>query len=201
VVVGYRSSASLDPYYRAGDAQATSQWRQYPHANPERSLTGMMYECFPVDQPFRVVSPRWWGFAGTGVRRGEELPHLVGVEADRVYPVKGTPRPMQVLAHVRYSCRGDTTSAQSVYYTTRSGAGVFNAGTLRWTCALSGRCDPYDLPPRTVSFVRRTTANVLRSFAEGPVGRRHPARDNLVGFSLPKVDQVSASRVAAGRSG
>jgi hypothetical protein len=189
VVVGYRTDAVLDP---ASPAQRTGLWRDAGRDWAESELTGMQYECFPVDAPFRVVSPSWWGFVGTGTRAGEQLAHLVGVEADRVYPIASTPRPLQVLAHVPYSCRGIGTSAQATYYSTRSGAGVFSAGTLRWTCALNDRC-PVALTRRTVHFVNRVTANVLREFARGPAGRRHPARDNVGRFDLPTQNLVPAS--------
>ncbi len=155
-------------------------------AEPENTLTGMQYECFPVDAPFRVASPGWWGFAGTGTRRGEELAHLVGVEADRVYPGQGTPRPLQVLAHAPYSCRGVPTSAQAVYYTTPSGAAVLDVGTLRWTCALVDQC-PVDLSRRTVRFVNRVTATVLRDFARGPAAWRHPAHDAWGTSTCPRT--------------
>ena len=191
LLTGFRSDAGLDPVQ--GSRRTTGLFRDPPKGQPENSLTGMRYECFPVDQPYRVVSPRWWGFEGTGVRAGDEFGHLVGVEADRVYPVPGTPRPLQVLAHVGYDCRGVSTSAQSVYYTVPSGAGVFNAGTLRWTCALRGRCGPVDLTPETRAFVRTVTANILRQFAKGPVGARHPARDNVGRFDLPDTNLVPAS--------
>ncbi|HJR39006.1 MAG TPA: N,N-dimethylformamidase beta subunit family domain-containing protein [Nocardioidaceae bacterium] len=193
VVVGYRSDAHLDPMRGVQPARTTARFRDPPARKPENSLIGMLYECFPVDAPYRVVSPRWWGFEGTRVRRGQEFAHLVGIEADRVYPVASTPRPMRILSHVSYSCGGVSTSAQSVYYTTKSGAGVFAAGTLRWTCALTGRCGDYTLQARTIRFTRRVTSNLLRQFAAGPVGRRHPAHDNVDAFDLPKVNQVPAS--------
>jgi hypothetical protein len=192
VVVGYRSDAHLDPVSR--ERRRTGLFRHTPGPRAgEHHVTGMQYECFPVDAPYRVVAPGWWGFRGTGVERGQAFPHLVGVEADRVYPVTGTPRPLQVLSHASYSCGGVATSAQSVYYTTRSGAGVFNAGTLRWTCALTGRCAPYHLPSTTRRFVRQVTVNVLREFSRGPAARSHPAVDNLERFGLPAVNQVPAS--------
>lgn len=193
VVVGYRYDAHLDPMTSRNPAVATTAFRDAPVRQPESALTGMQYECFPVDAPYRVASPTWWGFAGTGVHRGTEFDHLVGVEADRVYPVASTPRPLEVLSDVAYSCGGVDTSSQSVYYTTPSGAGVFNSGTLRWTCALSGDCPPYTLPASTVRFTRMVTDNVLRTFAGGPAGERHPAHDNMTQFDLPRVNEVPAS--------
>jgi hypothetical protein len=99
---------------------------------------------------------------------------------------------MQVLSHSSFDCRGDTTSTQSVYYTSPSGAGVFTAGTLRWGCALVDRCER-PLGDGTRRFVQRVTANLVRAFAAGPVGKRHPARDNVAEFDLPLVNAVSAS--------
>jgi hypothetical protein len=189
VVVGYRSDAAQDTAPRH---LRTGLWREADDASPENALTGLQYECFPVDTSFTVVSPRWWGFAGTGVRRGESFAHLVGVEADRVYPVPSTPRPLEVLAHHRYSCRGVPTSTEATYYTTPSGAGVLDVGTFRWTCALVARC-PQPVSRRATRFVRRVTATVLRDFARGPAARRHPAHDNVADFDLPRVNQVPAS--------
>jgi hypothetical protein len=150
-----------------------------------------MYECFPVNEPYRVASPGWWGFRGTGVRAGTEFPHLVAYEADRVYPGPLTPHPLQVLSYVRYSCLGAETSSQSTYYTTRSGAGVVDFGTQRWACAVRPHCPP--LSPATERFALKVTANVLLRMSKGPVGRTHPARDNVGDFPLPTVNQVPAS--------
>ena len=188
-MTSYKIDAALDP---APSSRRTGMWRSAPDPQPENTLTGMEYECFPVDAPFRVVSPHWWGFAGTHVRRGEGFDHLVGVEADRVYPVPGTPHPLQVLAHASYSCRGVTTSTEASYYTTSSGAGVLDVGTLQWTCALADRCRAA-ITTRTVRFVNRVTANVLRGFARGPVGRSHPAHDNVARFGLSSQNLVPAS--------
>lgn len=192
-VVGYRTDAAVDPARTSEPSQATRLWRDSSRFPPENAVTGMQYECFPVDAPYRVVTPRWWGFAGTNVKAGTEFPHLVGVEADRVYPIPSTPRPLEVLSHATYSCLGVRTSAESTYYTTRSGAGAFNAGTLRWSCAVRGYCHPYRMSPSTVRFTRQVTRNVLRLFATGPAARRNPSVDNLGRFDLSRVNVVPAS--------
>ncbi len=189
---GYRHDAALDPRRDMRPAEATSRYRDQPHARPENALTGMLYECYPVDADYVVATPRWWGFAGTGVRTGTAVAGLVGGESDRVYPDAHMPHPLQVLSHTTFSCRGDLTSSQSTYYTAPSGAGVFTAGTLRWGCALVDLCDRR-LGPRTRDFVRRVTDNLLRGFAAGPVGLRHPAHDNVDKFALPLLNSVSAS--------
>jgi hypothetical protein len=192
LMIGYRDSAYLDPKRETSPAETTGRYRDAPVPRPENDLLGMQYECYPVDADYVVVSPGWWGFRGTGVRHGDRLPNLVGPEADRVYPDRRTPRPLEVLSNTAYDCRGTTTTSQSVYYTTPSGSGVFAAGTLRWGCAMIDHCDrPLGERPR--EFTRQVTANVLRQFTLGPVADRHPARDNLSHFDLPLANSVTAS--------
>ena len=192
VVVGYRHSAHLDPLRAQGSVDTTGLFRDPPVPRPEHDLLGMQYECYPVDTDYVVASPGWWGFRGTGVRRGDHVHGLVGPEADRVYPDGRLPRPLQVLSHSPYSCRGVTTTTQSVYYTSPSGAGVFNAGTLRWGCAMVDRCER-PLGDATAEFTRTVTGTLVAEFARGPVGRRHPAHDNVADFDLSIVNTVPAS--------
>ena len=192
LVVGYRGDAWRDPVRDSMPWATTARFRDHPVPRPENDLVGMQYECYPVAAAYRVVSPGWWGFRGTGVRRGTSFDGLVGNEADRVYPDQRTPRPLQVLSNSTYSCRGVTTTSQSVYYTTPSGAGVFAAGTLRWVCAIDGACSGV-LGRGTPRFVRIVTANLLRGFSAGPVGMFHPAHDNVREFDLPLANGVSAS--------
>jgi len=189
---GYRDDAGLDPRRATDPAATTARFRDRPARRPENGMVGMLYECYPVTADYRIVTPRWWGFAGTGVHRGSVVRGMVGGETDRVYPDRRTPRPLQVLSNTSYSCRGAPTSSQAVYYTVPSGAGVFAAGTLRWGCALVDACDePVGRP--TGRFVRIVTGNLLRAFAAGPVGAVHPAHDNVDRFRLPLRNGVTAS--------
>ena len=116
-----------------------------------------------------------------------------GDEADRVYPGAGRRIPLQVLAHTAYSCRGAATTGQTTWYTTRSGAGVFASGTLRWTCSLTRDCFGLPVSERTRAFVTRVTQNLVTGFAAGRAGARHPAVDNVDEFALPSTNSVSAS--------
>jgi hypothetical protein len=189
---GYRDDAYLDPLRDIRPRNATSRLRDEPAARPENDLIGMQYECYPVDADYRVVSPRWFGFAGTGVGYGDRIPGLVGPESDRVYPNARTPRPLQILSHIPIDCRGVATSSQSTYYTTASGAGVFAAGTLRWGCAHIDACER-PLGKRTQDFVRTVTGNLVRTYAAGPAARRHPAKDNVADLRSPPLNSVDAS--------
>lgn len=72
VVVGYKQSAGADPV--KNDPTTTGLWRQAPHPNPEVSLTGQMYECYPVSGPWVVHTPDFFLYEGTGVTKGRPSP-------------------------------------------------------------------------------------------------------------------------------
>jgi hypothetical protein len=189
LLIGYKTDAtSHDPARFTDPAAVTARWRDHPHPDPENSLTGMLYECYPVDTAWHVTTPGWWGYRGTGVHAGSRFPHLIRLEADRVYPVPGTPHPLQILSYSRYPCQGVPTSAEAVYYTVPSGAGVIDLGTQWWPCALRHHCAA--LPTRDNTFARQVMTNVLRVFATGPAGRSHPAHDNTARFHLSPVDSI-----------
>ncbi|GAA2759094.1 N,N-dimethylformamidase beta subunit family domain-containing protein [Actinopolymorpha rutila] len=180
LVVCYKS-VSEDPLRNRDPSDTTQDWRQPPDPRPESELTGLAYDCFPADAAFVVVNPRNWLFARTGVRKGTSFPHLVGVESDRLDLSYPTPRPIEILSNSPVQCGAQRrTWANSSYYTVDSGAGVFDAGTMRWVPALahSKRFDA-----RTWRFVEGVTANLLRAFAAGPAGRTHPAHDNADQYS------------------
>jgi hypothetical protein len=178
LVICYKTSWMQDPMYGHDNALVTSDWREPPHPDPESSITGTLYESNPADAALVVVSPDSWLFRGTGVRRGTRFPGLVGIEYDRVNPDSPVERPIEILSHSPLTCRGIHSYADSAYYTHRSGAGVFNAGTMRWVRSFSGDIG-YGIDQRTGRFVRQVTANVLRAFADGPAAEKYPARDNL----------------------
>jgi len=189
LVVGYKS-AQLDPQAGQDPGGATAHFKDPPAPDSQQSLIGTRYECFPVDASWTVTTPSWWGFNGTDAKAGEAFAHLLAVEADRVYPGQETPRPMQVIANVAYPCHGKPTTAQALYYTVPSGAGVVNLNSLRWTCALDPGCRDGNLTPRTNQFTTGVTKNILQAFAQGPVGHRFPVTDNLDSFDLPPTRTV-----------
>ncbi len=115
---------------------------------------------------------------GTGVAAGAGFGHLVGIEYDRVNPAYPVPRPIEVLSHSPLLCQGVRSYGDSAYYTHQGGAGVFNAGTMRWVEAIFGD-RPHGINGRTSAFVKQVTENALRAFADGPAATAYPARDNL----------------------
>jgi hypothetical protein len=176
LIVCYKSDWRRDPGLSKGGLP-TNLFREPPHAEPENSLTGTYYESNPTTADYVVASPDHWLFEGTKAGKGAAFPGLVGTEYDRVHG-PATPRPIEVIAHSRLMCRGVRSYADSAYYTTRSGAGVFSTGTMRWVQSITGR-GGHGLSSRTAAFTSQVTTNLLQTFADGPAGRTRPVQDNL----------------------
>jgi hypothetical protein len=165
-----------DPIGRTDPAQVTTQWRDPPSSANESSLTGTDYGCSPVRAPMVVVDPDNWLFRGLGLSAGSRLPGLVGSEYDRVYLGAPTPRPIEVLTHSPLVCDGQADAAEAAYYTTRSGAGVFDSGTSDWVAGLASAT------PVVRRVVTAVTTRLLVTFAKGPAGRTHPAKDTAARY-------------------
>jgi hypothetical protein len=190
-VICYKSSYLLDPMYGKDNALVTSDWREPPDPDPESSLTGTLYESNPASADLVVASPDAWMFRGTGVRAGTRFRGLVGIEYDRVNPGSPVQRPIEILSHSPLTCRGVHSYADSAYYTHPGGAGVFNAGTMRWVRSLSSNPGP-GTDRRTARFTQQVTASVLRAFADGPAAANYPARDNLLEMHEWAGDPIAA---------
>ncbi|SCE26585.1 hypothetical protein GA0115240_147026 [Streptomyces sp. DvalAA-14] len=122
-VVCYKNDFAADPYLADHPTMATTDFRSHPAADPESSLTGVIYDGFPTDAAYTVERPDHWLFAGTGVGRGESFDHLVGVEYDRVVPHFPAPAPIEIVAHSRLECDGRAGHSDSAYYAVPGGAG------------------------------------------------------------------------------
>jgi len=183
-VVCYKSDVGQDPMYSSHPALATTDYRAAPAPDPESRLTGVIYEGYPVDAPYVIHQPDHWLYAGTGARRGQSFPHLVGVEYDGVDLGYPTPRPIEVLARSPVVCAGRPGYSDTAYYTTASGAGVFASGTMRWVESMmagrGGDGTDHGIPAAAGRFVTRVNTNLLLGFARGPARERYPAaQDNL----------------------
>lgn len=183
LVICYKQ-ADIDPVFASDPAEATQDWRYAPDPRPENALTGALYQCNPVNAAYVVHDPGNWIFAGTGVSEGTAFPGLVGPEYDRVVDIATTPHPIEVLSHSPLTCQGTGSYQESSYYTVASGAGVFDAATMRWECALGSECSTH-FGTAARAFVRRATLNLLTAFAQGPAGRAHPAEDNTAADGVP----------------
>jgi hypothetical protein len=166
-----------DPLYGRDDALVTGQWRYPPDPRPESVLTGVSYQSNPVRADMIVVDPRSWLLAGTNSRNGTQLPSLVAPEYDRLDLSFPTPRPIEVITHSPLLVRGRADFADSAYYTTSSGSGVFATGTIAWINGMQGASGRV-----AERFTTTVTTNLLLAFAAGPAGFSHPAIDNVRGI-------------------
>jgi hypothetical protein len=135
-----------------------------------------------------VADASSWLLRGLGLHQGAKLPQMVGNEADGVTLTLPTPRPMDVMFHSPIGC-GRSGFADTIYYSSGSGAGVFDAGTLEWECALAdhqspGECAPLHDNQRGDHVVQQITERLLRAFVAGPAGLLHPAVDNVARLGL-----------------
>jgi hypothetical protein len=176
-------SVGDDPAWKTDPSEVTTDWRRPPLNDPESRLLGAQYECNPTDAAGVVARPSAWLLARTGVRAGSRLPGLVGDEYDRVQPTAPRPPRVEVLLHSPVRCRG-ASSADTTYYTARSRAGVFDAGTGSWVCQLARACTEGRRSPVTARVVRAITVKLLWTFAGGPAGVHHPSRSNLARLGI-----------------
>lgn len=193
--IDYKSQA--DPIRATDPSETTTQWRAPPVSRPESDLVGGFYQCNPVRAQLVVAPTLSWLTQGLGLQPGQKLGFQVGTEYDRVDLSVPTPHPLQVLFHSPLRCKllgrviDDTSDA--TYYTTSSGAGVFDSGTSTWVCALDDTsCGPNWGDPATYQVVRAVTERLLRAAAEGPLGRTHPAQDTTGGPPGPN-DGIAGS--------
>ena len=170
-------SARLDPLATTDPSGATARFRDQPFPRSEERLTGLRYDCYPVHAGWVVSDPSWWGYAGTGLHRGDRLRGLVGPESDRLVGSVDLPRPMQVVAQSPITCRHRTSMHAAAYWSTPAGAGVFTAGTMGWADGL--------VSADTRAQVGTITDNVLRRFAAPHAGSADAPRDNVSAIDPP----------------
>ncbi|QDY77284.1 N,N-dimethylformamidase beta subunit family domain-containing protein [Streptomyces qinzhouensis] len=169
----YKSAKDPAP----GAAGRTSRWRQVrgDGSLAEQRLLGIQFNGI-VQKPVPLVvrQPDHWLWRGTGVRDGEKLAQLVGVEAD-AYDAKAPGPPgarRTLLADSRYlDDRLPGPQTQHTALTEHAGGGsVFMAGTFHWPLALVDD-DPYTkelkLDGATKAKIRRATANLVNRLTAG----------------------------------
>ena len=121
---------------------------------------------------------------------------IVDIEADRAYPLPGTPKNLQLVANSPTDCGGAATVSNSTYYTVKSGAGVFATGSIGWVNrALRGFPNGHPLrpPQESTEFVETVTGALLAEMAAGPMGAKHPAVGNIDQFDLPATNTTGSA--------
>ncbi|WOQ16101.1 N,N-dimethylformamidase beta subunit family domain-containing protein [Raineyella sp. W15-4] len=187
VVVGHKD-AGADPKKNAVDT--TVRWRSQPYPDPENSLTGMLYECFPAYGDLVIQQPDFPLFAGTGVKQGDRVPGVVGIEIDRAYPIPGSPDSLVVVAHSPVTCgTSKHTYSDMTYYSvgtaTGGTAGVWATGSMMWVKVLNGPNAKYTITDASVAFVRRVMENAFRQMARGNGRGGVQTTPNLAGLNAP----------------
>jgi hypothetical protein len=169
-VVAYKDAVAADPV--AADPsearRATGRWRDTPTVRPESALIGIMYVADPVDGDVVVDEAEHWAFAGTGLRKGSELPGLLGYEVDAV--ADGSPPGLRRLGHSPFTRpTGETGYADMAIHESAGGALVFATGSMQWSWGLDGYNAPRWHADRVSAAAQRITRNVLEQMlARGP---------------------------------
>ena len=185
----------LETIYKSADEdpvsgeESTARFRDAPNPAPERALVGQEYECYPATGTYTVTDPKFFAFAGTGVKKGGTVPAILDVEVDRAYPGRPTPKNLQIVSYSPTDCAGSPTVSTSTYYTHKSGAGVFSTGTMGWV--LRGLRAEKGTPER--EFTSVVTLNVLRTMAAGQMGATYPSESNIKDFDLPRFNTTGAA--------
>ena len=177
--INYKSFSD-DPDSTTDPLEATQDWRLPPHPRPESVLVGNTYKCFPGRAALVVADPTNWMLTGI-VHPGQTLPGVVGIEYSGVDLDAPTPRPIEVLFHSPVIC-GTTHQhdfADAIYYTTPSGAGVFESGTQDWVCGMDPYCTGTAQTGNVAPILDAISTRLFTTFAAGPAGDAHPAADNL----------------------
>jgi hypothetical protein len=134
----------------------TRQFRKGPSSAPEDALIGQMYELSASLDAFPIVvgDASHWVYAGTGLKTGDTLPHLLGYEWDHVWSDGSSPAVDIIATSPAINNRGRTGDSNvTVYYPTPSSI-VFSTGTMEWSWGL-------DRPEYRDARVEKITENVL----------------------------------------
>ncbi|NUP45706.1 MAG: hypothetical protein HOW97_00105 [Catenulispora sp.] len=119
----------------------TGMWRA-GEGNPraEQQLMGVQYSGIIKGRlPLVVREAGHWFWAGTGVKDGDELPGLLGGEADSLFEdmPKAKAEEQALLTASPYTISNGTRFTQNTsVYRAASGAWVFTAGTFLWPLGL-----------------------------------------------------------------
>jgi hypothetical protein len=197
-VICYKVAAE-DPLYDVKSSKVTADWREPPDPRPESVLNGDLYECNPVEADAVIVDASSWVFRGTGLKNRNHIHDLVYGEYDRVQRYYPTPETIQLLTHSPVNCRGQPSYADVTYYTLPKGAGVLDTGTSAWVPELGLRCVLRHNCDRRSRLLVTMTSNILKAFATGPAGLKHPSRPNLGKLGIELVAPIEFQRRAARR--
>ena len=174
IIVCYKDKA-LDPFYGKDNSQVTVSPSDPPLNRPPQVLLGEMvggYYDWSTSYAWVIADASSWVFQGTGLRKGDRLPGLVGYEYDKVFANYPKPPGLDILASSRVLHNLETNMddvSNATIYTAQSGAEVFDAGSIHWSWGL----DSVNLADGHTNVVsqaaQKVTENILQKFlTNGP---------------------------------
>jgi len=173
VLVCYRN-ATLDPI--TDPSLKTVEWHDLILNRPPQTMVGVEYASQVSSSAplwgwasYVVTNSRNWVYAGTGFRDGDQVPYIVGYEADKMwsqYPTpNAAPGTYTLLSNSPLGSGASQPYGNSSVYQAASGAWVFATGANAWNLALDSYAHSNFVDPR----IQKTTANVLNQFLNPPV--------------------------------
>ncbi len=163
IMICYKLDYIFDPAIKKNKFLTTTNWRDVLVDRPESNLLGSMYDPWGQPEtlartdtyPFNVVMDDHWVFANTGLHNGDQIPDVYSDETDRRMPQYPNSLPVQVLGSTTFmSSLGQHAIAESTIYQAKSGALVFNAGTLGWIWVLNDLKNPANSSPALGQMTR-----------------------------------------------
>lgn len=171
----YPVPATLDPLYPTHPELVTARWRDPLINRPENGLLGAMYlgdfhTVNYVNGKPVSYAPDWvvnkgaalsFLLAGTGLHDGEHVPDILGYEIDGVVNNGATPPGLEILASSPVISFTHHLTADTTIYVAKSGALVFDAGSIWWSWGL----DDYYFQDRVIlktnPKMQQLTLNIL----------------------------------------
>jgi hypothetical protein len=137
VLTVYKDPAR-DPLEKTDPAATASQFSASPVNRPTSMLSGLSFgtNATPNYQAWRPMVTYNWLFANTRMMPGDVFPGIVGYEYDHLPQASERPDGLQVVARSPVEGFAGPDTAVSSFYTARSGAIVFDAGTVAWSWGL-----------------------------------------------------------------
>jgi len=137
---------------------------------PESELTYQDYNCFPAHGDFQVSNPGAFIFDGTGVKKGDRFPGMMGPEVDHSLATDTFTGTRSILNTSIITCGTSLlpkpTSSTIVYGAIAGAGGTVSIGDMNWV----ERGLTTDVPKRTFAFTTQVTTNILEAAAKGPMG-------------------------------
>jgi N,N-dimethylformamidase beta subunit-like, C-terminal/Fibronectin type III domain len=166
----------------------TVQWRDPLLNRPEQGLMGVQYTSQQQNNGsgsvYVVKNSGHWVYEGTGFADGDQVPGILGYEADRQWSTYPLPQGTgyTILHHSPFiDTQGRSDYAEGVIFQAPSGAWVFSTGTHHWNFGL-------DKPGVADPRIQQASANVLNKFTA-------PRAEQIAAPSGLTATAVSTSRI------